>query len=778
MTQHSQNTNDSTNGKQRARATKRDIISRVKSLYSLLFISALAVTARLLWLILFSPAVIHNAAVLEDGIYRTNIVKAHRGTIFSRDGEPLAISSLRYKVILDFGSEGMLRADSMTYIKNSDRLANLLADHFNEQDAREHGYKYKSAKEYRNILLTERWRSGKKRRAYEILPRTVTIDEWNMMTHSYPIFDGKMGVVFGAQPDNERLYPSGDVARQTIGRYDTLIVRGRKVAGSGIEAQYNKYLKGKDGKVKEQWIAHGFWAHTHDKDNIEAEDGANVITTIDAGIQRVAHDRLDSMLRVEQASFGVAIVMEVETGNILSMVNLGSGVERGVSYSERVNNHAIKTAIGPGSTMKLVTTMALLEIGGYNLDTKVNTEHSRPRNKVKVGNALIEDSHDVAGEKSDGYVSLKDAFAHSSNVYFAKAVYERFKDNPSEYTDYLAKFKFNDYVGLQEYGAARGRLITADSPEWNTRGSTSTRLPRLAYGYELDVTPLHMITFYNGVANNGRMVAPRLVDRIERDGEVLERMPIVPIMERMCSESTLRQLDSCLAASARRSAYKFRDLAIPFGCKTGTAQMWSTFISDSRIDYEQMKNGINGKEDNYYYGSIICTMPLEKPRYTILVGVCKQKIEGVSERYFGIDLAGPVASDIMEYIYTKDPSLHYVLEESAVTHTPTSIKAGKGKDVKRIGKAHTQQLVDNSEGSVWSRSSTSADGTTTITAIEISDGRVPDVRGMGLSDAIYLLESCGLKVTHAGSGAVKSQSIPAGREINNSNLTIHLTLGR
>lgn len=777
MTQRNQNMNDTANSKKRAKATKRDIISRVKSLYRLLFLAALAVTARLLWIILFSPAVIHNAEVLDDGIYRTTTIKAHRGTIFSRDGEPLAISSLRYNVILDFGSEGMLTSDSMTYINNADRLANLLADHFNEEDAREHRYKYKSAKEYRNILLTERWRSGKKRRAYQILPRTITIDEWNMMKRSYPIFDAKMGMVFNATPDNERLYPSGDIARQTIGRYDTIVVSGRKVAGTGLEGQYNAYLRGKDGEVKEQWIANGFWAHTHDRNNIEVEDGANVISTIDAGIQRVAHDRLDSMLRTEQASFGVAIVMEVETGNILTMVNLGSGVERGVSYSERVNNHALKTAIGPGSTMKLATTMALLEIGGYTLDTKVNTEHSRPNKRVMVGKASIEDSHDVAGPNSDGYVTLKEAFAHSSNVYFAKAVYERFKDNPAEYTDFLAKFKFNDYIGLQEYGATAGRLITADSPEWNTRGSTSTRLPRLAYGYELDVTPMHMITFYNGVANNGCMVAPRLVDRIERDGEIIERMPVVPIVKKMCSDNTLRQLDSCLAASARRSAYKFRDLAIPFGCKTGTAQMWSTFISDSRVDKEAMKNGINGKEDKYYYGSIICTMPLENPRYTILVGVCKQVVPG-SSRYYGIDLAGPVASDIMEYIYTKDPSLHYVLEESAVAQRPTSLKAGKSRDLKHLGKAHTEQVVDNSNGSEWSKSTTSADGKTAITAIEVGESRVPDVRGMGLSDALYLLESCGLKVTHTGSGAVKSQSIPAGRDINKSDLTIHLTLGR
>ena len=733
-------THNDTSGKQRARATKRDIISRVKSLYGILFLFALAVAVRLVWIILFSPSVIHNAKVLEEGVYRITDVKARRGTIFSYDGEPLAISSLRYNVILDFGSEGILGADTAVYRKNVDILSGMLAQHFNQEDARENGYKYLSAKEYRKILMDERYREGRKRRAYKILPRAITEDEWAMMKRSFPIFNRNMGFVFSATTDNKRLYPFGDVARQTIGRYDTLVIKDKKVPGSGLELQYNEELSGKNGQVKEQWIAHGFWARTHDKDNIPVQDGANVITTIDAGIQRMAHERLDSMLRREQASFGVAIVMEVKTGNILSMVSLGSAKERGTTYSERVNNHALKTAISPGSTMKLATTMALLEIGGYDLDTKVDTEHSRPRHSVKVGAAKIEDSHDVAGEDSDGYVTLKDAFAHSSNVYFAKAVYERFKDNPKEYTDYLAKLRFNDYIGMEEYGEERGRLIMADDPKWNTKGSTSSRLPRLAYGYELDVPPIHMITFYNGVANKGRMVAPRLVDRIECDGEVVERMPVVTLVEKMCSNSTLVQLDSCLAASARRSNYHFRDLAIPFGCKTGTAQMWSSFISDSRIDKIQMENGINGPQDNYYYGSIICTMPLEQPRYTILVGVCKQRT-AESLRYYGIDLAGPVAADIMEYIYTNDPSLHYTLERPEKAYEPQSIKR-------------------------------------TIADVEIEEGKVPNVKGMGLTDAIYLLERSGLRVTHSGSGKVKSQSIPAGREIANKDLTIHLSLGR
>lgn len=757
--------------------TKRDIISRVKSLYAAFFLLGIAIVARLVWIIAVSPSVRHNAEVMDEGIYRYTPLQAHRGAILSRDGEPLAISSLRYRVILDFGSEGITESDSLHYRSSVDSLSRLLAAHFNEADARKCGYKYISAEEYRRTLLNERYREGKKRRAYKILPRAITVDEWDMMKRTFPIFNGNMGYVFDAKTEDERLYPSGDLARQLIGRYDTLQVEDRSVPGSGLEGQYNRWLAGRDGKAREQWIAHGFWARVNDKENRPVEDGCNVITTLDAGLQRMAHERLDTMLRRQAASFGVAMVMEVETGNILAMVNLGSAVERGTTYSERVNNHALSTAMSPGSTMKLATAMALLEIGGYTLETEVNTEHARPKHGVKVGNAKIEDSHDAAGENSDGNVTLRDAFAHSSNVYFAKAVYERFKDNPAEYTDFLARLRFNDFVGLERYGEVGGRLPMANTPEWNKRGSTSSRLPRLAYGYELDVPPIHMLTFYNGVANEGRMVAPRFVDRIERDGEVVERMPVVTLIERMCSKQTLAALDTCLAAASERSGRYFRDMPTTFGCKTGTAQVWSVFVSDGRLDRYHMQDGLNGRQDEFYYGSMICTMPQDKPRYTIMVAVCKQKTTTHSQ-YFGIDLAGPVAADIMEYIYANDPTLHARLEQPAEPYAPVSIKGGETGYVKRVSGTLAAHTTDNSEGSKWSRATVDVGGNAVIAGVEIEEGVVPDVVGMGLTDALYLLESSGIRVTHRGAGRVKSQSIPPGRVIRSDSTTIHLTLER
>lgn len=711
---------------------RRDIVSRVRFLYATLMFIGLGISVVIVWVQMASPAVRHNATILEQGVFRTTELEAHRGAILTLDGEPLAISSLRYNVEMDFAAEGIRQADDDTYFKNADSLAQLLALHFTPEDAAANNYKYVSAEGFLKILRDGR--ASGRNRAYKLFPRLVTIDEWNTL-RNYPILNGNLGFVYRARPEEKRLYPLGDVARQTIGRYTPIILDdSSKIDGTGIEHFYNHYLKGSKGSVKEQWIAHGFWTRVEDPDNKLPEDGYNVVTTLDAGLQRAADEYLREVLREQNASFGVAIVMEVATGNIMAMVNLGSGRERGDEYTERVENHALKSRMMPGSTMKLATTMALLEIGGYDLSTKVNTEHSQPRVSVKVGNALVEDTHD-AGKETNGMVTLLDAFAHSSNVYFAKAVYERWEDNPKEYTDYLASLGFNDYVGLEEYGEKRSKIPMAGTPEWNIDGSTSTRLPRIAYGYEMETPPIHMITFYNGVANEGRMVAPRFVDHIERNGEVVERMPVVTLNPKLCSDRTLDLLDSCMVAASARTSNKFKDFPSTFGCKTGTAQMWSNFVSNGRIDYNQMLNGVN-KDDQYYYGSICCVMPAENPKYTILVGVCKQKMFD-GDPYYGILLAGPVANNIMCYLYTNDPSLHAKVDEPEAPYSPTHMKVK------------------------------SVDGNT--------EGIVPNVVGMGLSDALYLLELHGLSVTHSGYGTVATQSLKAGEEIGD-NKTIHLTL--
>lgn len=772
MSQKDTNIKSSKDKKSPANPTiKHGMVSRVNVLYGIFTGIGVLIILMLIWVQMISPTVRHNATVLKDGVFEIQTLVAHRGTILTRDGDPLAISSLRYYVEIDFAAEGIRDAKPEVYNRNVDELAKLLASHFSRTDAQINGYKYISEESYRNAL--QKQRNLGNNRAYRLFPRTVTIDEWNVL-RNYPILNGSLGFVYRALTEDTRSYPLGDVARQLIGRHTTLKNENNEdIKGTGIEYFFNDDLEGTNGQVKKQRIAHGFWARVDDKDNKMPVNGCDVVTTIDAGIQRAADDALRRELQKQEASFGVAIVMEVETGNILAMVNLSSGKERGNEYTERVQNHALKSRMMPGSTMKLATTMALLEIGGYNLGTVVNTEHSRPKHGVKIGDATVMDTHD-AGEDTGGNVTLIDAFAHSSNVYYAKAVYEKFKDKPSKYTDYLAKLGFNDYVGLQEYGEVRGKMPMAGTPEWNINGSTSSRLPRMAYGYELEVPPIHMITFFNGVANEGHMVAPRFVDRIERDGEVIERMPTVTLNPQMCSKRTLKLLDSCLVAASKRTSGKFDNFPTSFGCKTGTAQMWSNFVTRGEIDHKQMLNGLNAS-DNYYYASIACVMPADKPKYTILVGICKQKMF-IGDPYYGILLAGPVANDVMTYIYANDPTLHAKIATPAAPYSPTNIKAGNSKSVAEVSRKLSARHSNASKGKEWSQANIDIGGKSTVTGIDIATGKVPDVRGMGLSDALYLLESLGMKVTHSGHGAVRTQSIEPGAALKSNNLTIHLTL--
>ena len=202
--------------------------------------------------------------------------------------------------------------------------------------------------------------------------------------------------------------------------------------------------------------------------------------------------------------------------------------------------------------------------------------------------------------------------------------------------------------------------------------------------------------------------------------------------------------------------------------------MWSNFVSLCEIDYKQMLNGLN-ESDQYYYGSIACVMPADKPQYTILVGICKQKMFD-RDPYYGIQLAGPVANDIMTYIYANDPTLHAKVTTPPAPYSPTNIKAGNSKDVAEVSRKLSAHHSNATNGKEWSRAKIDVGGNSAVTGIDIDKGKVPDVRGMGLSDALYLLESLGMKVTHSGHGAVRAQSIEPGTALKSNNLTIHLTL--
>lgn len=763
----------STNSGSSSGGAKKDILMRVRILYLLFILVGFGVGARLVWVQMFSDSVAHNANVLKDGIIRKVVIPAHRGAILTRNGEPLAMSSLRYQPTFDFKSDGFNDASAEEFERNVDSLSRMLARHFSEEDARNEGYKYISAAEYKDIFHKELSRGVE--RAKKIFPRPVTLDEWEMMKADFPILNNNMGLVYGIERVDKRIHPMGEVAFQIIGsNKETVDEKGKKRNGSGIERLYNNYLSGSDGRAKEQYIAHGFWSRINDPYNKAPEDGCDVITTIDGNLQRAATEILREELETHKGSFGVAMVMEVETGDLLCVVNLSSGTTRGTNFTEKVNNHAFMTRQCPGSTFKLAAAMVLIEKCGFNLDTSV----SIPQKVKTVGSRQVTDSHTITYEngKAIGNVSLRDAFAHSSNIYFAEAVYENFKDNPKQYWEYLNELHFNNTIGLEAYDEASSYIPEPMGKEWRaTHGSLSRSLPYLGYGYIVELPTVHTLTFFNGVANGGRMVAPRLVDHIERDGKVIKEMPTKVIMEKMCSDRTIDMLHECLSAAAApaRTKRRFADLPFNIGCKTGTAEINGDFVSIATLD--NLRMGQNIANFNYNLGSVVCMMPLEKPKYTVMVAMLKESMS-YSDTHFGIDVAGPAANDIMLYLYNNDPELHPTVSKAPAPHTPENIKGGNRSAVSTVSSALAAHVSDKSSGATWCSTTTDVGGNVTIKSADTDNTTIPDVRNMGLVDALYLLEKRGLKVTHEGAGRIVEQSIEPGSSIIDCDGSIHLKL--
>ena len=785
---------------------KEDIINRVYVLYGIFILLGLIIAVRLVWIQVADKSVEQHIEVMKKNIISSVPLIAHRGAILTRDGEPLAMSSRRYEPILDFAAEGMTK----TYKKDPDKvtrelkqLATNLALHFNKADAERYGYTYRTAEQYYELFM-QKYTATRDNRSVRIFPRPVVLDEWNMMRREFPIINHSLGRVYKEEKNDIRVRPYEDLALQLIGEcrgerattsytrieLDTNNVEVEKTyyrdtmlrRTTGLEKIYDSLLAGQNGRYHEQRIAHGFWTRVDDPNDCEPIDGHDIITTIDGDLQRMATERLREELEKECASFGVAMVMEVETGNMLCMVNLSSGPTRGRDYQEAIN-HAMRTRLTPGSTFKLASTMALLEIGNATLNTRVSV----PGPVVEVGKRDIRDSHTLRDDDGEQITNptLLEGFAHSSNIFFSKAIFDRFKDNPSVYTSYLEGLLFNSHIGLEEFGAKRGVLPPPDSRTWKVNGGKNWVLPQIPYGYIVEIPPIHTLTFYNGVANRGKMVAPRFVDRIERNGIVTEVKPTITLLEQMCKEQTLDDLFKCLEAAAvpSRTSRKFVDLPVKIGCKTGTAQLWGAFPTLSPIDTLHFREGFGKDKHLYYLGSLVAVMPLDNPKYTIMVALAKEKTDS-HPNYYGISLTGGVMHDIIEFLHTNDLSLHESVESVSRGYTPTMIKRGRATSVNLVAETLCNINYNNGFDTEWCSASVNDGGETRIESLSIESGRVPNVLGMGLNDALFLLEQQGLSVTHSGYGRVMKQSLDPGLKITNSEArsgsrghAIHLTLG-
>jgi len=554
---------------------------------------------------------------------------------------------------------------------------------------------------------------------YLLIKKKATTDERKKL-RQFPIF--KLGRLKGGLVDTDetiiRKRPQGELLKRTLGYFqqnpDSTEVR------VGIEGAYNEYLAGEAGAEIEQRISTG-WKKTGQIVK-NAVEGADVVTTIDSEIQDVAHSELIKQLKNQNAKSGTAIVMDVKTGHVKAIANLTKGKDG--NYYE-LYNYAIGTKEVPGSTFKLASLMAALEDKKIKMSDTVSAE-----GKYQFYDAVLKDS------RPNGYgrISIKTAFELSSNV-IAKVIYSAYRNEPELFIKRLKSFGLAAPLGIEIAGEPKPTLYVPGSKMWS-----GISLAWMAIGYEVQQTPLQTLTFYNAVANNGRMVRPQFVSEIRRNGELIQQFAPVTLKAKICSKTTLNELQSALegvilrgTGSALKSAY------FQIAGKTGTAR-----ILNSDLHY-----GNKGEEK--YQASFVGYFPAQDPLYSCIV-----VISAPSKDIYGASVSGTVFSAIANKVYASTLRYHEAINEKKrlQNEIPVSIN-GYRNDLKTV-LASLNIPYSSKTQEEWVN--TKADENKVLFQKRATTNKImPNVIGLSAKDAVFLIEACGMNAYVKGFGTVKEQ---------------------
>jgi len=655
-------------------------------------------------------------------------VEAARGNIFANDGSMLATSVPEYELHMDMLAGGI--ADDKIFYEKVDSLAYSLSHFFGD----------KSPREYARILRDGRRDSDR----YQLIRRKVTYQELKEV-RKFPIFNmGKYKGGLIAIEQNKRILPYHDLASRTIGyKNENASNSAGKGVAVGLEGAFSDYINGENGKRLMQRIAGGVWMPVNNgQEEIAPKEGADIISTIDVNLQDVAQAALKKEMLTSQAEHGCVVLMEVATGQVRAIANFTRTKDG--DYLEKLN-YAISDAAEPGSTFKLATYMTLLEQHKIDTSTRINVDggkmHVIPGNeKYTVTDAELDRFH---------VISAKVAFEESSNVAAAKFVYDHFKDDPSDFTDALYSYHLNEPLDLQIPGEGHPLIKTPKSKSWS-----KLTLPQMAYGYEEKLTPLQMLTFYNAVANNGKMIAPIFVKEIRRLNNTVEQFQARTINNKICSDETLNLVKGLLEGVVQEGTGKtyIKNPLYTVAGKTGTAQ-----IANGKHGYGETKK---------HQASFCGYFPADHPKYSMIVVINDPKGE-----YLAAKVAGPVFRAIADRVYASDLEMNQSQPMHYVGNTALpKAKLGNRKAVQEVfTKLNIKPLYASNTASV------DTSGGVAPEESRLPKGAVPDVTGMGLSDALYVLGNAGYKVVARGSGAVVRQSVTGGSVIpKGSKITIEL----
>lgn len=680
---------------------KKQIVIKSYVMYIIVALVMLAVVVRVVNI--QYGDVVEEAPMAADssGVITTKVdsVPAMRGRILDSDGNPLVSSIPLYDLHVD------MTVISDELFEDVDSLAIGLARIFPKKDVTGwESYLRAGRSDERQYLLIES----------EV--RITTLQEVEVL----PILresQYKGGLI--VEEKFERQLPNGSLAKRTL---------GKKKDGEmpiGLEGAFDKYLAGEPGLRTKEWIS-GAWKPVSADNVKDPIPGADVVTSIDINTQEVATNELRRQLEEQNAVHGSVVLMEVETGFIKAIANLTKDEDGG--YYETYN-HAVGTKTDPGSTFKLASLMALLEDGKVDINDEVGAY-----GEYHFYDHTTYDSH-VGGY---GRITIKEAFEVSSNV-FSKIVYDAYQMDAQAYVDRIKSFGLGDTLGLDIAGEPFPVIKNRGEDGWS--GIT---LPQMAIGYEVELTPIQILAFYNAVANGGELIKPQFVKEIRQGDKTMIEYEKVVIKERICSEETLAKVQKCLEGVVESGTGKMLQSAnFDIAGKTGTAKI---------------VNSNQGYGDDYQ-ASFVGYFPADDPKYSCIVNIA-----GPTKQIYGAQVSGTVFTAIADKVYASSMRYHdnYNLTHDRVPSKP-GVKQGYNYHTSLVLKQMGVAFTDQSQGAEWLAAN---DGSPySLNPQNIQNNKVPNVKGMPLNDAVYLLENLGLRVFVIGHGRVVSQSQSPGTQL-------------
>lgn len=640
-----------------------------------------------------------------------------RGNILATDGQLLSSSLPYYTLMIDVKAGGF-RDSFLT--KNIDSLSLLLSRKLGDRSAA--GYKQHLLSLYKNKKSSKR--------NFPLSNKKVSHVDLKEIKQ-YPFF--RMGGTKSGLHtirSLSRIKPYGSLASRTIG---DIYADEAKGARYGLEVSYDSLLRGTPGYYTRRKIGNR-WAEVVDVEPIE---GMDIMTTIDIEIQEIAERALVNKLTEINAQSGLVVVMETATGEIKAISNLDW---RGGQYVEEVN-HAFMDEVEPGSTFKIPSVIAALETGKVSITDTFDTGNGTWR---VHGATMTDHNRDKGGY---GIITLERAIQVSSNIGVAKAIQKAFGESPDKFVDALYKMKLNEPLDMEIPGAGKPKIR---HPKTDPKTWSRLSLLWMSFGYEIQIPPIYTLAFYNGIANDGKIIKPILVKEVRKEGTTVQRFETTTINSKICSNSTLKQVKKMLldvVEAEKSTGNAVQSDVVRIAGKTGTA-----LISQGSAGYKSA-----GKA---YRVSFCGYFPADEPKYTAIVVI--QNPSGIPS---GGTMAGGVFKNIAEQIYSKDPvEVDDAINPESLAKLP-KVKSGNYAQLETLMDNLDIEYKDPDDNADWVKA-IQGEEEITLSPVKLIDNLIPNVIGMGAKDAVYLLESRGLRVGLSGRGKVTQQSITPGSRLS------------